>query len=180
MLGLSLDEAKNIALVAATAFAILAIAAIWVMKTIVQKVLVALLLIMLAFAAWSQRESLQECAEQVQANVSSSVADATAPDHRRPARRSTTPGPTSLGESADADDDVHVLRRRRDHSVTSRRRRRTLPRRRRTDSLGVEKSTLATITGAKAVANTALRWIPPFLPTLERAFGVSAPPNSRR
>src|SRR6188474_636967 len=41
------------------------------------------------------------------------------------------------------------------------------------DTLGVEKSTLATITGAKAVANTALRWIPPFLPTLERAFGVS-------
>lgn len=42
-----------------------------------------------------------------------------------------------------------------------------------TDSLGVDTSTLATITGAKAVANTALRWIPPFLPTLERAFGVS-------
>ncbi len=41
------------------------------------------------------------------------------------------------------------------------------------NSLGVEKSTLATITGAKAVANTALRWIPPFLPTLEGAFGVS-------
>ena len=42
-----------------------------------------------------------------------------------------------------------------------------------TDTLGVEKSTLATITAAKAVANTALRWIAPFLPTLERAFGVS-------
>ena len=62
MLGLSLDEAKNVALVAATVFAIGAIAAIWMMKTIVQKVLVAVLLVMLAFAAWSQRESLQECA----------------------------------------------------------------------------------------------------------------------
>ncbi len=40
-------------------------------------------------------------------------------------------------------------------------------------SLGVERSTLASITGAKAVANTALRWIPPFLPTLEVAFGAS-------
>lgn len=39
--------------------------------------------------------------------------------------------------------------------------------------MGVERSTLATITGAKAVANTALRWIPPFLPTLEAAFGAS-------
>ncbi len=38
---------------------------------------------------------------------------------------------------------------------------------------GVESSTLVTITGAKAIANTALRWIPPFLPTLERAFGAS-------
>jgi MFS transporter, DHA1 family, inner membrane transport protein len=40
-------------------------------------------------------------------------------------------------------------------------------------TLGIERSTLATITGAKAIANTALRWIPPFLPTLEVAFGAS-------
>ncbi len=39
--------------------------------------------------------------------------------------------------------------------------------------MGVERSTLTTITGAKAVANTALRWIPPFLPTLEAAFGAT-------
>ncbi len=39
--------------------------------------------------------------------------------------------------------------------------------------LGVERTTLTTITGAKAVANTALRWIPPFLPTLEVAFGAT-------
>jgi len=32
---------------------------------------------------------------------------------------------------------------------------------------------LARLTGAKTVANTALRWIPPFLPTLERAFGAT-------
>ena len=78
MLGLTLDEAKNVALVAATVFAIGAIVAIWVMKSIVQKVLVAVLLVMLAFAAWSQRESLQECADKVQASVSTAVDDATA------------------------------------------------------------------------------------------------------
>ncbi|MET0662364.1 MAG: MFS transporter [Ilumatobacteraceae bacterium] len=39
--------------------------------------------------------------------------------------------------------------------------------------MGVGHSTLTTITGAKAVANTALRWIPPFLPTLEAAFGAT-------
>lgn len=33
--------------------------------------------------------------------------------------------------------------------------------------------TLARLTGAKMVANTALRWIPPFLPTLEKAFGAT-------
>ncbi len=32
---------------------------------------------------------------------------------------------------------------------------------------------LARLTGAKTVANTALRWIPLFLPTLEKAFGAS-------
>ena len=32
---------------------------------------------------------------------------------------------------------------------------------------------LAVLTGAKAVSNTALRWLGPFLPTLERAFGTS-------
>jgi hypothetical protein len=33
--------------------------------------------------------------------------------------------------------------------------------------------TLARLTGAKTVTNVALRWIPPFLPTLERAFGAT-------
>lgn len=32
---------------------------------------------------------------------------------------------------------------------------------------------LLTLTGAKVVSNTALRWVGPFLPTLERAFGAS-------
>lgn len=32
---------------------------------------------------------------------------------------------------------------------------------------------LLRLTGAKVVVNTALRWIPPFLPTLERAFGAT-------
>lgn len=37
----------------------------------------------------------------------------------------------------------------------------------------VDGPTLARLIGAKTVANTALRWIPPFLPTLERAFGAT-------
>jgi len=38
---------------------------------------------------------------------------------------------------------------------------------------GVDRPTLIRLTGAKSIANTALRWIPPFLPTLERAFGAT-------
>ena len=37
-------------------------------------------------------------------------------------------------------------------------------------STGVQ---LGVLTGGKVVANTAMRWVGPFLPTLERAFGVS-------
>jgi predicted MFS family arabinose efflux permease len=37
----------------------------------------------------------------------------------------------------------------------------------------IDGRTLARLTVAKTVTNVALRWIPPFLPTLERAFGAS-------
>ncbi|MEL6891186.1 MAG: MFS transporter [Actinomycetota bacterium] len=39
--------------------------------------------------------------------------------------------------------------------------------------MGPTNRSLAVFTAAKAVSNTALRWAPPFLPTLERAFGAS-------
>jgi MFS transporter, DHA1 family, inner membrane transport protein len=42
-----------------------------------------------------------------------------------------------------------------------------------TDTTAPPSVDLARLTVAKAVANTALRWIPPFLPTLEAAFGAS-------
>jgi len=102
VLGLSLDEAKNVALVAAAVFAIGAIAAIWIMKSIVQKVLVAALLAMLAFAAWSQRESLQECAELVQADVTNQLSEATA---GAGTTSTSTPGsePGGTGESSASD-----------------------------------------------------------------------------
>ncbi len=38
---------------------------------------------------------------------------------------------------------------------------------------GVDGRTLARLTAAKTITNVALRWIPPFLPTLERAFGAT-------
>lgn len=66
VLALTLDSAKNIAIGLAAVFAIGSIGAAWIMKTIVQKVATALVLAILAFAVWSQRTSLQDCADKVQ------------------------------------------------------------------------------------------------------------------
>ncbi|HUV18930.1 MAG TPA: hypothetical protein VMW33_10660 [Ilumatobacteraceae bacterium] len=68
MLALTLDDAKTIALVAATALTVGAVVSFWVMKSVVQKLAVAALLGVLAFAVWTQRVSLQDCADKVQDN----------------------------------------------------------------------------------------------------------------
>ena len=68
MLALTLDDAKTIAIVAATALAVGAVVSFWVMKSLVQKLAVAALLGVLAFAVWTQRVSLQDCADKVQDN----------------------------------------------------------------------------------------------------------------
>jgi hypothetical protein len=64
--GLTLDDAQTIAIVAATALAVGAVVSFWVMKSIMQKVAAAVLLGLLAFAFWTQRVSLQDCADKVQ------------------------------------------------------------------------------------------------------------------
>lgn len=71
MLGLDLDfdQAKNVALLVAVGCVIGAVLAIWILNSIVQKVVVALLLLLLGFAAWSQREALQDCASKVQTSI---------------------------------------------------------------------------------------------------------------
>ena len=68
MLALTLDQATNLAIVGATVLAVAAIVSFWVMKTIVQKIAMATLLGLLAFAVWTQRTSLQDCADKVQGN----------------------------------------------------------------------------------------------------------------
>lgn len=65
MLAITLDEAQNIAVGLVVVFAVGAIAAAWIMKTIMQKLAVAVVLAILAFAVWTQRTSLQDCADKV-------------------------------------------------------------------------------------------------------------------
>lgn len=68
MLALTLDDAKTIAIVASAVLLLGAVLSFWVMKTIVSKIVVAGLLGLLAFAVWTQRTSLQDCADKVQGN----------------------------------------------------------------------------------------------------------------
>lgn len=66
VLGLTLDDAKTIAVVGAALFAVAAVVSFWIMKTVATKLVTAVLLALLAFGVWSQRVSLQECADKVQ------------------------------------------------------------------------------------------------------------------
>ena len=65
MLALTLGAAKNIALLVVVVLAVLAIGAAWLMKTIAQKAALAVILGLLAVIVWTQRSSLNECADKV-------------------------------------------------------------------------------------------------------------------
>jgi hypothetical protein len=65
VLAVTLDQAKNIAIVATTALVVAAVASFWVMKSLVQKLAAFALLGLLAFAVWTQRGALQDCADKV-------------------------------------------------------------------------------------------------------------------
>ena len=64
-LAISLSEARNIGIGLVAFFLVGSVASAWIMKTIVQKVAVAAVLALLAFAVFTQRTSLQECADKV-------------------------------------------------------------------------------------------------------------------
>jgi hypothetical protein len=80
VLGLTLDDAKTIAIVVATVLAVGSVVSFWVMKSIVQKLAVAALLALLAFAVWTQRVSLQDCADKVQDNFELAGSDVVVTD----------------------------------------------------------------------------------------------------
>jgi membrane protein implicated in regulation of membrane protease activity len=66
MLALTLEAAKNGAIIAVVVLAALAIAAAWLMKSIAQKAALAVVLGLLALLVWTQRASLDDCANRVQ------------------------------------------------------------------------------------------------------------------
>jgi len=64
VLAITLSEAKNIGIGLVVLFLAGSVASAWIMKTIMQKVAVAVVLALLAFAVFSQRAALQDCADK--------------------------------------------------------------------------------------------------------------------
>ena len=69
MLALTLSQAKTIAVSVVVALLVLAIASAWFMKKATQKIALVTILGLLAFVVWTQRASLEECSENVRADV---------------------------------------------------------------------------------------------------------------
>ncbi len=67
MLALSLGQAKTVAVIIVIVLIALAIGSAWLMKTIAQKAAMAVIMMLLALLVWSQRASLDECADKVRA-----------------------------------------------------------------------------------------------------------------
>lgn len=65
MLALTLGQAKTVAVLIVIVLLALAIGSAWLMKTIAQKAAVAIIMVLLALLVWSQRSSLDECADKV-------------------------------------------------------------------------------------------------------------------
>ncbi|PIE33977.1 MAG: hypothetical protein CSA55_01555 [Ilumatobacter coccineus] len=68
MVALSLEQAKIAGVVVTAALAIGALVIAWTVKQITQKVVGAAVFAVLAFLVWSQRSSLQDCANTIVAD----------------------------------------------------------------------------------------------------------------
>jgi protein-S-isoprenylcysteine O-methyltransferase Ste14 len=69
MIALSLESAKTIAIVVVVVFVALSVISALVIKTVVTKLIVVFVLVGLALGVWTQRTSLQDCADKAQAKA---------------------------------------------------------------------------------------------------------------
>lgn len=67
VLAITLSEARTIAIGLVGVFAVGAVLAVWILKSIFQKLVVVAVLALFGFAVWTQRASLQDCADKVMA-----------------------------------------------------------------------------------------------------------------
>ena len=70
MFGVTLETAKTAAIVIVIAFVVVGILSAWLIKTVVTKLIVIGLMVALAIGVYSQRASLQDCADREKAKIS--------------------------------------------------------------------------------------------------------------
>jgi hypothetical protein len=68
--GFDLDTAKNTSLYTVAGAVLIALAAVWLVKQVVTKVLTVAILLAIAGLVWSQRAELTDCADQVRNTIS--------------------------------------------------------------------------------------------------------------
>jgi len=73
MFAVSLETAKTVAVVIIAAFVLMGILSAWLIKTVVTKLIVAVVAVGLAIAVYSQRASLQDCADKAKSNLGKEV-----------------------------------------------------------------------------------------------------------
>lgn len=67
MLALTLEQAKTIGIGLAGLFVVGAVLSLWLVTKILKKLLLVVVLMVLAGVVWSQRASLEDCADRVEA-----------------------------------------------------------------------------------------------------------------
>ena len=65
MLALGLDDAQQLAVGGVGVLLVGSVVAAWIVRSIVQKLLSVAVLVVLAFAVWTQRTALEDCADAV-------------------------------------------------------------------------------------------------------------------
>jgi hypothetical protein len=71
MLAIGVDAAKNIAIAVVLGFVLLSLFAASIIKNVTWKIITALIMIGFALGVWTQRSSLQDCADIARATPSS-------------------------------------------------------------------------------------------------------------
>jgi uncharacterized membrane protein YfcA len=66
MFAIDLESAKRIGIGVVVGLVVLSFLAAWLIKSVVMKLITIGLLLALAFAVWTQRNALQDCADQLQ------------------------------------------------------------------------------------------------------------------
>lgn len=77
MTGFTLETARNVSLWTVAGAVLLALAAVWLVKQVVTKVLTVAVLLAIAGLVWSQRAELTDCADEVQATIGQALASDT-------------------------------------------------------------------------------------------------------